>query len=247
MMLTTARNRRGSIEMVARLFVFAAAGWIGACIAYASPDTDPGLRDYLSATGLLNRGMNDLAIAEYRKFLSEHPEHEKAALGRYGLGVALFRTQAYDDAITELSHIRGLSSFEFGAEVKLILGQSYLEKQEYSKASQALRELLEQHADHDQADDAAALLAESLYRGGDPKAVAEPCQLIATRWPESPLRERAELFGGLALVAQENYVEAAKAFGEMRKRFPKGQYVDRATLLLAQSLHRTGGLEEAAR
>ena len=43
------------------------------------PTTDDvTIRDYLSANGLLNRGLHELACKEYRKFLAEHGMHEKA-------------------------------------------------------------------------------------------------------------------------------------------------------------------------
>ena len=45
----------------------------------AEPADDPAaLRTYLTGNGLLNRGLHSLAAAEYRKFLDEHPDHEKA-------------------------------------------------------------------------------------------------------------------------------------------------------------------------
>ena len=65
-------------------------------------DAGPSLRDYYSANGLLNRGLYDLAAAEYRKFLSKHEDHEKAPVARYGLAVSLFRMKQYDAAAQEL-------------------------------------------------------------------------------------------------------------------------------------------------
>ena len=50
--------------------------------------TDITVRDYLSGNGLLNRGLYELAATEYRKFLSEHGDHEKAAVARYGLAAS---------------------------------------------------------------------------------------------------------------------------------------------------------------
>src|SRR5687767_9582163 len=108
----------------------------GAALGQNGQPADAALRDYLSATGLLNRGMNDLAVAEYRKFLEHHPKHEKAALARYGLSVALFRTKAYDQAIAVLAPLQAVAGFEFAAEAKLILGQCHLEQQEFSKAGE---------------------------------------------------------------------------------------------------------------
>src|SRR5687768_9406811 len=56
------------------------------------------LREYLSGNGLLNRGLYDLAAEEYRKFLAAHPNHAKAPVARYGLGVALNRLGRNDEA-----------------------------------------------------------------------------------------------------------------------------------------------------
>lgn len=57
------------------IFSFAASGISAQDAQNDGPD--PALRDYLSANGLLNRGLYELATAEYRKFLSEHEDHEK--------------------------------------------------------------------------------------------------------------------------------------------------------------------------
>src|SRR5438045_1566464 len=59
---------------------------------------DEALRSYLSGNGFLTRGMYELAAKEYRGFLKDHPDHEKAATARYGLGVALVRMKKYDEA-----------------------------------------------------------------------------------------------------------------------------------------------------
>ena len=207
--------------------------------------SDPGLRDYMSANGLLNRGMNDLAIAEYRKFLTQHPNHQKAPLGRYGLAVALFRTKVYAEAIGELEKIPNLGQFEFGAEAQLILGQSRFHQQEFAKAAQAWQSMLNSHPEHDLADDAAALLAEAQYRAGNHGAVQPPVDLLLSRWPESPLCERAEFFSGLSKMAQNDFAGAAAVFTGMQQRHPQGQFAQQVNLLAAQALHRSNSGDEA--
>ena len=68
-------------------------------------NNDATQRDYLSANGLLNRGMYELAATEYRKFLSANATHEKAPTARYGLAVALFRLNQFDEALKELKQV----------------------------------------------------------------------------------------------------------------------------------------------
>ncbi|MHC4106512.1 MAG: tetratricopeptide repeat protein [Planctomycetota bacterium] len=204
------------------------------------------LRAYYSGNGLLNRGMYDLAAAEYRQFLDEHPNHEKAPLAQYGLAVSLFRLNRYGDAVKELGPLRRRARFEYGAEVLMILGQCQLALENYDESAACFRDVLRDHDDHDLADDAAALAAEALYESGHYEEVETPCALLVSRWPTSPLRERAELFWGLAAMAQGKYGAAVERFGGMIERYPDGEYADQTTLLLGQCLHRTKALPLAA-
>lgn len=213
----------------------------------AGSDSQAAERDYASATGLLNRGLNEMAATEYRKFLTAHPDHEKASLARYGLGVALLRLQQFEEAERELARINTHDGFSFAAETLLIRGQCLLALNKPADAAKALAPILQQHADHAKAPEAAAMLAESLYRAGEHKSVREPCQLIASKWPQHPLRERADYFNGLAAMAVEDFTFAAEVFDAMQKRFPKGQFFDQIALLLGQCWHRAGNVDRALR
>lgn len=207
---------------------------------------DPALREYLSANGLLNRGMNELAVAEYRKFLHDNPEHAKAAVARYGLGVALFRMKKYEDAAMELRPLMDSADFEFAAETLLIVGQSEFEQKKHEQAAEPLARLAAEHPEHDAADDAAAMAVESLYRLQRYDDIEGVWNLFETHWGESPLRERADYLRGLSLVAKKDDAAAAKHLSAMTQRFPEGEFADRATLLRAQCLHREGDLPAAA-
>src|SRR5690606_26095116 len=77
-------------SVVIGLALLAGAAW------GQTPANDPALREFHSANGLLARGMDELAVTEYRKFLEASPNHEKAPTARYGLGVALFRLKRFD-------------------------------------------------------------------------------------------------------------------------------------------------------
>src|SRR4051812_27276541 len=81
---------------IARLAIAAVSAWGcsgSAAAAFAQPHAsapaadESATRAYLAGNGLLSRGMYELAAAEYRKFLAEHADHEKAPQARYGLGV----------------------------------------------------------------------------------------------------------------------------------------------------------------
>src|SRR5262249_16985849 len=149
------------------------------------------LREYLSGNGLLNRGLFELAAAEYRKFLAEHADHEKAPVARYGLAVCLFRTEKYDDAITQLETLTDQPKFTYSAEVATMLGQSHLGKSDFKQAAEAFDRVVKEFGSHDLADDAAAGCVEALYRDGRFDESIAKAAMLDSRWPNSPLRERA--------------------------------------------------------
>ena len=231
------------------LFVLAAlcAGALApAQPAPAALDDTQDQRAYLTANGLLNRGLYDLAAAEYRNFLESHPQHENAPLARYGLGVALFRTGDTPAALEQLDAIASDPAFEFAAETQLLRGHCLLSLNDPERAAQAFALVLERHASHASAPDAAALLVEALQRAGRHDDALAAATDLARRWPDAPLRTRAELFRGLALLAKDKPADAAGVFRAILQRSPDDQLAPNAQLLLAQSLHRAGALDEAA-
>ncbi|MHC4776721.1 MAG: tetratricopeptide repeat protein, partial [Planctomycetota bacterium] len=188
------------------------------------------LRDYFAGNGLLNRGMYDLAAAEYRKFLEVHPDHVKAPLARYGLGVCLYRLGEPREAIAALGALDEAPGFEFAAEVLMIRGQCELALDRPQAAADMFGRVIRDHSAHDLADEAAALQAESYYEAGRFDTVDRPCTL----------------FGGLAEMARGDYESAAERFEAMSARYPGGAYAGRVVLLHAQCLHRTGAASRAA-
>ena len=225
-----------------RKCVLALAGLSGCFFSLAAANADQRgdlvLREYHSGNGLLNRGMHEMAAAEYGKFLAVHGDHEKAPTARYGLGVCLYRLGRYDEAVRELGRVSNLKGFDFAAEVATLLGQCYFARQEYVEAAASFERVVQDYADHDTADDAAALAIESWYRAGRLESVQPSYELFVKNWPASPLRERAEFFAGLSRMGLGDHGNAAERFSAMLKRFPAGVFARQATLLAAQCHHR---------
>ncbi len=208
---------------------------------------DPALQSYLSANGMLNRGLYELAAAEYRKFLSSHDDHERAPVARYGLGVCLFRMGQYDAAVETLTLLQERPQFEFAAEVGTILGQCHLQEHRYAEAAEAFKRVVRNSREHDLADDAAAGWVEALYLNGQYENAANQGESFMDRWPESPLRERVGFFWGTAVMARHDYAAAVERFAELLERFPKGSFAEQASLLLAQCHQHDNAVDEAIR
>src|SRR5690606_25604346 len=115
-----------------------------------------------------------------------------------------------------------------------LLGQSQLAAGDPAGAAQSFERLLRKHGEHALADDAAALLVESLHLAGEPRRAVEVARLFEKRWPDSALRERVLLFGGLARAADGQWREAGGAFERLLADFGDGALAPQAEFMLAQ-------------
>ena len=203
------------------------------------------LEAYYAAHGLLNRGLYELAVPEYERFLGGHADHEKAASARYGLAVSLFRLGRIDQAAEQLDLLRSVGSFEFAGEVLLLRGHCHARSGEHAEAAAVLGEFIKGFPDHPSAAGAAALRVESLYRAGKMDEAVRAAEKAAEVWPDGADRDRRDLFWGLALSAEGDDEGAGGLFERVAER-TKDQIGEQALLLLAQSRHRAGQMDAAA-
>ena len=227
------------------LWAMCAAGAGVSSDAGGADADDASLRGLRSANGLLNRGLYDLAVAEYRAFLAEHAEHAEVPVARYGLGVCLYRLERFDECVTALAPLRDRTDLAYPAEVLTILGQCYLAQGDHAGAIAMFDRVVEQHGNHDLADDAAVGAAEAAYLSGAHEDAASRCRRAASRWSKSPLQERVEFFWGASAMASGDTDTAVKRFEKLLADYGEGPFAPQAEFFLAQCLHRKGLWEQA--
>jgi TolA-binding protein len=220
---------------------------LGVAFAPAQESPDPALRQYLAANGFLNRGLYEMAASEYEAFLKSHPRHEKADIAGYGLVVCRFRLGEHKDALPLLAGLQNAQAFPFAAEVLAMSGQAQLALGQPQEAAQSFARLLRSNGDHALADDAAGLLVEAFYAGGEYQSAIEVAGAFAQRWPESALRERAWFFGGCAHCGLGDWEEGAKLFTRLLEANAESEFAEQAMYMLAQSCDERNLLDQAAR
>ncbi|MCH9033460.1 MAG: tetratricopeptide repeat protein [Planctomycetes bacterium] len=219
---------------------------LGGAASKASEQSDD-LSAYFSANGFANRGLYELAVPEYKKFLESHSDHHKAAMARYGLSVCLYRLKQYDDAIEHLARLVDESDFAMAAEVACMRGQCHLARNRFEQAVVDFDRVVEQHRRHALADDAAAGAIEANYALGRYDQAIKGARRFASRWPDSPLRERATYFWSLSAIGKEDYATAIKHLEELLKANASSAFAQQASLLLAQCYQHERLIDKAAR
>ncbi|MEO0482457.1 MAG: tetratricopeptide repeat protein [Planctomycetota bacterium] len=221
--------------------VFAALALFTCCpnISLASQQADPANRTYDAASGLLQRGLYDLALSEYDAFLEAQPEHELAPAARYGRAVCLVRLNRHDEALGDLDRLAERDDFEFAAEVAYLQGHAHVRGGRHAEAAARFGELIEQYPDHPTAPEARALRVEALFRAGSMAAASASL-------PEQATTPRAVFFAAMADLALERFEPAAERFAQVLTSDASADLADRAALLRAQSLDRAGKTQAAA-
>ncbi len=222
------------------VLVLAASAAAGPKIRPADDAAPDALQAYVAGNGFLNRGLFDMAVAEYRKFLAVQPRHEKAAMARYGLAVGLFRLGRLDEADAELTQLRRAKDFEYAVEVAVMSGQCRLAAGKFAQAVEILRPVVEDHSEHALADDAAAQLIEATFRDGRYDEAADWAERFQKIWRDSAARDRVEYFAGLAKMRLGNVPAAAKHFETILGAYSKSPFAAHAALLLGQCRHQAG-------
>lgn len=211
-----------------------ASGSIGAGV---QPGSDAA---YRAGTGLLSRGLHELAAGEFEKFLRDNPGHDKSATAHYALGVCFTQMGRHDDAAASLERVVGVKGFEFAPDALLLRGQCAAAMGENEAAMKWYERVVKEHADTAPAEPAALMLGEAQYRAGQLKASQDVLERFVVRWPKSESRPRAELFLALCEAGRNEYAAASARLRSLRELAPAGPYAAQATLIEAQCRSRIG-------
>jgi TolA-binding protein len=237
--------RRGLKEAAALVLV------VGTCVSGAraqdGKEADASARGYLSANGMLQRGMHELAVEEYRKFLQEQPRHEKAPHARYGLAVALHRLGKTEEAAKELDGLASRDGFEFAAAAGVLEAQCRLAIGDFDGAAAAAERIPKARPSDELADDAAAMVVEARYRGAKYEQAAAAGAEFTKRHAQSPLGDRVAYFTGLSQLKAGKEADAAREFVRVAEQWPKSPLAEQALLLAGQCAHRSGDTAAAER
>ncbi|MBL9032302.1 MAG: tetratricopeptide repeat protein [Phycisphaerae bacterium] len=200
---------------------------------------------YRAATGMLHRGLFDLAADEFRRFLDSTPNHAKAPHARYGLGVCLARQGRHAEAADALQGLDAAASFEFAPDSSLLRAQCLLLAGDAPAAAAAFHRTLDAFPSFDGAHAAALGLGEANLRMGDRASARAALLRVTSKSPDSPSRPRAELLLALADAADGLDAPAAERLASLRASWPDHDLVARAALAEAHSRQRLGQFDKA--
>ncbi|MCB9849703.1 MAG: tetratricopeptide repeat protein [Phycisphaerales bacterium] len=205
------------------------------------------VRQLDAANGLLQRGMYDLAEAEYRGVLAARPDAATQQSAEYGLGVCLFRLGKYADAIDVLAPLSEATNFEFAAEVGVMLGRSLAALGRNADAVAAFDTVAQRSGKHELAATASAGAIDALYRAGDYDAILKRAPRVLRQLDAGAVRQRVQFIQALCELNTGDYTGAETHLTALLENDLDAAMAGQARLIVGQCAARRGAYEDAVK
>ncbi|MFP6900140.1 MAG: tetratricopeptide repeat protein [Opitutales bacterium] len=208
---------------------------------------DPALDLYFSSNALYNRGLYELAVDEFRSFLSKYGNHPKAPTVTLGLGLALFQTGKLAEAEPVFSKIANNRVLLAIAPIHNLHGHCLLGLGQFPDAEKAFAATIAGDKNPANLAEAYAGYAEALYNQGKWEQVVEASDEAYRRAPQSSSAHRVSLQGALARFELDKFAEAKTILGRLhRDATTPVHFKQDVSFLLAECLREEDDFKTAA-
>lgn len=167
----------------------------------------------------------DFARAEglYRRLLIEYPRHTQAPQARLRIGLCLYLSKKYAEAVTHLTDAAtGLKDPALVAEAQFLIGRTHQDAGRAAEAIAAFQKALQARADWQRGDEVLVALAQVQRAQKQPAEAVNQLKRLATAFPKSPFRAQALYDLGEIAYEQGKYDEAAAHYDQAAAQAPKG-------------------------
>jgi TolA-binding protein len=195
---------------------------------------DPALDLYYSANGLYNRRLYELAIEEYKKFLSKYKNHEKSTDARLGYALSLYTVGKKEEAIPELRKLALDNRVNRLAPVHNILGHCLLSKQDYPEAEKAFGWSIQNRPEKPVREDALTGVCEALYRQKKWEELGRAAKQLGQLAPDSTNLARVSYQGALGLFELKDFDGALQLLGPLTRNLEKNPLAQHTIYLAAE-------------
>ena len=203
---------------------------------------------FISGESYYQEEKYDQALVQYQSLVSKYPESQYLAEAFFKSGQCEMEMKDYEQAVEFFSDFqKRLPQNKLAAEASLMEGEAYMASQAYPQAVIAFQTYYRTYPDHPQIEYGLYKLALCFQRLGDYSKLAEVCQELLDRNPESPYQAMALFWTAYEWDRKDENRQAEIQFIELLRNFPQSPYSSEARLRLAMIYYRKDQPLEAAR
>jgi TolA-binding protein len=179
---------------------------------------------FIAAEGQVQAAKPDLERAQtlYRRLLTEHPQHANAPQAQLRIGLCLYLSKKYAEAVTHLAKVAGeVKDAALIAEAHLLIARCHQDTGRLTEAVAALEKARQAKPDWSRGDAVQLALAQVLRAQKKPVEAVDHFRQLAKAYPASPLRAQAHYELGEIAHEQGRYEEASTQHEEAAALAPK--------------------------
>jgi len=229
------------------IFRFTVFSLIFAVIALLAPtqlsavDNEPDrneLEAFDFANGLFSRGMYDMAVKEYKKFIDSYPGSSQRPLADYRIGESYFLDKKYQDALSWLKKFKQkYPSGELALKASLKESQVYFIAGEYDRAKEILQRLVARKDLPEISAAATYYTAEVFLKQGDPVSAEKTLTTLIKDFPHNEYVIFAYMDLGGMYSDTGDLVKSAETYMKAAAVDPGGKVADKARLEAANAYY----------
>ncbi len=200
---------------------------------------------YNQGMDLFHRGLYEEAIAEFRQFVDQHPDHDLTTAGRYYLARAQGRadsthkTAYFEEFIDQYPHS------EFSTKLLFELGDQAKKQQKYSNAEEYYHRALKLGANKKESARAYYWMAEAAASNGEQQQARSNFLTLADKYPRSEWAPKALYARGRLYLSENKYDSSTVAFELLKERYPNNEMTRRIGTALGESYYQQKRYNEA--
>ena len=209
---------------------------------------DPALDLYFSANALYNRGLYELAVDEFRSFLSKNGKHPKAPFASLGLGLCLFQSGKPAEAEPVFAQIANNREILGLAPIHNLRGNCLLSLGKHADAEKAFSATIAKDKNSAHLADAYAGFAEALYNQAKWEQVVKATDEAYRRAPKSAVAHRCSLQGALARFELKDFLGAKTILDRLVKdKDTPADFAQDVSFLLAECFRQEKDYQNAVK
>jgi TolA-binding protein len=200
---------------------------------------------YYSANGLYNRKLYQLAVDQYKQFLTAHPKHAKGPDAQFGLALSHYALNQFAEAETLLARLASNPHAPNRTVVHTIWGQCLLQLNRAADAESAYLECLKSAQANDQREPCLAGLVETLFLQQKWQELSKRADELIALAPQGAFANRTRYQCALARYELRDFKSAAAVLQPLATTLKDEPYAQHAILLLAECRRELGEWEPA--
>lgn len=223
------------------LTLFLLLSTVSASEAWSQRKPETAERMFADAYKVYAAQLYDQAVVRFDTFRRTYPDHESAAEAMYYQAAAALAAGHTDQAIHLFTDFqRRFPAHPLGFESRLALGQYFYQSQDYNRALETLRMVVEDDPPGELAAKALYWMGESAHHLGRPDEAISYYQTAADRYQYTETAPIALYAVAYSRLEQQEYQEAARGFELLAARHPHTPYARTIGIALAEVYYEIG-------